>query len=80
MPAYRRAHRTMTGVWVVGLLAEVAIVCVAALTAPLTAAVVVAQVVPVPVLLGLITWTQVRGRRLDREARSSLAAVQHRDG
>ena len=46
------------------------------LVAPLPVAVVVAQVVPVPVLLGLITWTQVRGRRLDREARSPHAPTE----
>ncbi len=56
----------MTGVWSAGLLVEVAIVTVAAVGAPLPVAVVVAQVVPLPVLLGLITWTQLWGGRLDR--------------
>ncbi len=64
-PAFRRAHRRITAVWVCGLLTSATAVVAAAYLPPVDTAVVLTQVIPLPVYLALITWTQ---RRFTRQA------------
>lgn len=61
--AFRRVHRQLTALWVVGLVAEVVVAVVVVYTAPLSVAVVVTGVLTPAVLLTLIAVTQVRAGR-----------------
>lgn len=61
--AFRRVHRRLTGLWVVGLVGEVAVALVVIYTTPLAVAVVVTGVLTPAVLLTLIAVTQVLAGR-----------------
>jgi hypothetical protein len=69
--AFRRDHRRITAVWVCGLLVSAVAVVAAAYLPPVTTAVVLTQVAPLPVHLVLITWTP---RRFSRQAPELHAA------
>jgi hypothetical protein len=62
-PEFRRTHRRLTGLWVVGLVGEVAVAVVVIYTTPLTVAVVLTGVLTPVVLLTLIAVTQLRAGR-----------------
>ena len=62
-PAFRRTHRRLTALWVVGLVGEVVVAVVIVYTTPLAVAVVVTGVLTPAVLLTLIAVTQVRAAR-----------------
>ena len=70
-PEFRRTHRRLTGLWVVGLIGEVAVAVVIVYTTPLAVAVVVTGVLTPVVLLTLIAVTQVRAGRAHGEAPST---------
>jgi hypothetical protein len=61
--AFRRTHRRLTALWVVGLVGEVVVAVVIVYTMPLAVAVVVTGVLTPAVLLTLIAVTQVRAGR-----------------
>ncbi|MDQ1632430.1 MAG: hypothetical protein QOC80_2402, partial [Frankiaceae bacterium] len=61
--AFRRVHRRLTALWVVGLVGEVVVAVVIVYTTPLAVAVVVTGVLTPAVLLTLIAVTQVRAGR-----------------
>ena len=61
--AFRRTHRRLTALWVVGLVGEVVVAVVIVYTTPLAVAVVVTGVLTPAVLLTLIAVTQVRAGR-----------------
>ena len=70
-PEFRRTHRRLTGLWVVGLIGEVAVAVAVIYTTPLAVAVVVTGVLTPVVLLSLIAVTQVRAGRAHGEASST---------
>jgi intracellular septation protein A len=57
-PGFRRTHRRLTGLWVVGLVGEVVVAVVVIYTTPLAVAVVVTGVLTPAVLLTLTAVTQ----------------------
>jgi len=61
--AFRRVHRRLTAMWVVGLVGEVVVAVAIVYTAPLSVAVVLTGVLTPAVLLTLIAVTQVRAGR-----------------
>jgi hypothetical protein len=61
--AFRRTHRRLTALWVVGLVGEVVVAVAVVYTTPLAVAVVVTGVLTPAVLLTLIAVTQVRAGR-----------------
>jgi intracellular septation protein A len=61
--AFRRVHRRLTALWVVGLVGEVVVAVAIVYTAPLSVAVVLTGVLTPAVLLTLIAVTQVRAGR-----------------
>jgi Flp pilus assembly protein TadB len=64
-------RRVLSAVWVCGLLVSAVAVVAAAYLPPVTTAVVLTQVIPLPVHPVLITWTQ---RRFGRQAPELHAA------
>ena len=64
--AFRRTHRRLTALWVVGLVGEVVVAVAIVYTTPLAVAVVVTGVLTPAVLLGLIAVTQTRAGRRER--------------
>lgn len=64
---FRADHARMTAVWAAGLLVASATVVLVSYLPPLTTAVVLSQLVDVPVYLGLIGWTVRRFRRRSPE-------------
>ncbi len=65
-PGYRFVHRRLTAVWTCGLLVEASVSATIALTAPLTAAVVITTITGPLVIATLVLWTEYSARAVAR--------------
>ncbi|GAB3833777.1 VC0807 family protein [Dactylosporangium cerinum] len=74
-PNFRRTQRVITIVWGVAMCAEALLRIVLAYQLSTDAMVVVSNVLPYVVLVGLITWTITYGKRQARAAQAARAAV-----
>jgi hypothetical protein len=72
-PNFRRTQRVITIVWGVAMCAEALLRIVLAYQLSTGAMVVVSNVLPYVVLIGLITWTITYGKRQARAARAAVA-------
>jgi lysylphosphatidylglycerol synthetase-like protein (DUF2156 family) len=75
-PNFRRTQRVITIVWGVAMCAEAALRIVLAYQLSTDAMVVVTNVLPYVVLVGLITWTITYGKRQARAARERVGVTE----
>ncbi|MDG6103978.1 hypothetical protein Daura_23340 [Dactylosporangium aurantiacum] len=75
-PGFRRTQRVITIVWGVTMCAEALLRIVLAYQLSTGTMVVISNVLPYVVLVGLITWTVTYGKRQARAAQDRVAAAQ----